>query len=77
MSFNHGISRTIAGLGRRGDSRHHHFLVYAPDMTDGEATQRRFAVRPQHLEKVAPLIQSRVLSEFEGSHSVRVVDWCI
>ncbi|KAF4567781.1 hypothetical protein EYR36_011407 [Pleurotus pulmonarius] len=59
--FNHGISRTIAGFGRRGNLRHHHFLVYAPDMTDGEATQRRFAVRPQHLEKVAPLIQSRVL----------------
>ncbi|KDQ27963.1 hypothetical protein PLEOSDRAFT_1083882 [Pleurotus ostreatus PC15] len=30
-------------------------------MTDGEATQRRFAVRPKHLEKVTPLIQSRVI----------------
>ncbi|KAF7428483.1 hypothetical protein PC9H_007707 [Pleurotus ostreatus] len=59
--FNGGVSRSIAGLGRRGDSKHHHFLVYAPDMTDGEATQRRFAVRPKHLEKVAPLIQSSVI----------------
>ncbi|RPD57323.1 hypothetical protein L226DRAFT_467600 [Lentinus tigrinus ALCF2SS1-7] len=35
----------------------HNFIVYAPDMTDAGALQRRLSVRPAHLEKAAEYIQ--------------------
>ncbi|KAL0956197.1 hypothetical protein HGRIS_002354 [Hohenbuehelia grisea] len=39
----------------------HHFMIYAPDCTDSSAVERRFSVRPKHLEGVAPLIANRTI----------------
>ncbi|PCH35758.1 hypothetical protein WOLCODRAFT_156457 [Wolfiporia cocos MD-104 SS10] len=33
----------------------HKFVVYAPDATDPDASQRRLSVRPKHLENAADL----------------------
>jgi len=38
------------------------FVVYAPDKTDEGAMDRRYAVRPQHLETAKPLISSGEMS---------------
>jgi hypothetical protein len=36
----------------------HKFFVYAPDKTEEGTLAKRYNVRPQHLEKLQPLIDS-------------------
>ncbi len=43
----------------------HKFIVYAPDMTDADALQRRLSVRPAHLEKAAEYIKGGMFSAYE------------
>ncbi|KAI0691508.1 hypothetical protein BC835DRAFT_1360226 [Cytidiella melzeri] len=38
----------------------HTFLVYAPDYTDSEASSRRLAVRPKHLERAGVMFSEGV-----------------
>jgi hypothetical protein len=38
--------------------KEHQFFVYAPDKTDEDTLTKRYDVRPQHLEKLQPLIDS-------------------
>jgi uncharacterized protein YciI len=40
----------------------HHFMVYAPDHTDPEAFERRVKARPVHLQRIASLRSTGVLS---------------
>ena len=41
----------------------HKFIVYAPDMSDAGALQRRLSVRPAHLEKAAEYIEGGMFSK--------------
>lgn len=42
----------------------HKFIVYAPDMTDEGALQRRLSVRPAHLQRAKEEIAKGVISTF-------------
>ncbi|KAI0333298.1 hypothetical protein GY45DRAFT_1368541 [Cubamyces sp. BRFM 1775] len=39
----------------------HKFIVYAPDMTDGDAFQRRLRVRQTHLDRAKELVDRGVI----------------
>ncbi len=42
----------------------HKFIVYAPNMTDEGALQRRLSVRPAHLQRAKEEIAKGVISAF-------------
>lgn len=47
----------------------HKFIVYAPDMTDEGAFQRRLSVRASHLERAGQKIKEGVVSACRASFS--------
>jgi hypothetical protein len=60
VPFSTALFQTIRQMS--SETNKHHFMVYAPDHTDPEAFQRRLGARPEHLQRIATLRSSGILS---------------